>query len=104
MKAKYKVYKNKLTHLLRILKELIIIKNWSIKSNLGKIWNLIKQILDKGNKTDPLHEFGTDKKLVNVKDEIANAFNNFFTNIGPNLAKLNIIFKIPKLFVFVSYR
>ena len=56
----------------------------SIKSNLGKTRKLIKQVLNKVNKTDPLHEFRIDNKFVNDKDEIANTF-NFFTNIGPNL-------------------
>ena len=63
------------------------VKLTSIKPSLGKTWKLIKQVLNKGNKTDPPYEFRIDNKLVNDNDEIANAFNNLFTNKGPTLAK-----------------
>ena len=55
---------------------------------MKKTWQGIKNIINLNNKSGPqitqlLHEC----KQMNTNKEMANAFNNFFTEIGPTLDK-----------------
>ena len=56
--------------------------------NIKKTWQGIKQIINLNNKTEPqitqLHYKG---KQVNTNLGMANAFNEFFTDNGPQLDK-----------------
>ena len=64
-------------------------------------WNVMKEVIGKTRKSEPRLP---GKILINEhelsgKEEIANGFNTFFTNIGPGLAK-----KIPNASrLFESY-
>ena len=66
----------------------LILKN---KNNLCKSWKIIKEVINK-NKTYTLlpDSFLINNKEVQNKQEIADAFNKFYVNIGPNLCKNNI--------------
>lgn len=85
---KYKVYKNKLTNKLRQAKKehynTIIQEN---KNNIKGTWNILNSVM--GNKcrtTDLPNYFIKDNKVIKNMNEVANEFNSFFVNVGPNLA------------------
>ena len=84
----YKDYRNILHRLLRQAErehynELLNIN----KTNLRKQWAVINQVLNK-NKPDGLpNKFNIDNNVISDKYKISEAFNNFFVNIGSNLAK-----------------
>ena len=85
--SKYKDYKNKLLSILK--KEE---KNYyrseihSNKNNLRKVWDIIKQVVNR-KKGSKIHEkfIHNDKEIADPK-AIADGFNNYFVNIGPTLA------------------
>ena len=87
----YKKYKNKLNHTIKISKKMYyeeqLIKH---KHNAKMIWKTMNEILNKREKNKELPEtfFDTNSsKQVKDPKAIANKFNEYFTNIGPNLAK-----------------
>ena len=92
--VKYKTYKSKLQKLLKVAEkqyyqELLM----KYKNNMKKSWGIIKSIINK-NKS---HLYQTkfklsDGKIVSDKTTISKHFNEFFLNVGPNLAKT-----IPKM-------
>jgi len=58
------------------------------ESNIKKTWQVIKEITGKfkiKNDNLPRHIVVNNQNIYDKK-QIANHFNNFFTNIGPNLA------------------
>jgi hypothetical protein len=88
----YKVYRNKVNNLLRVAERNhyhdIITYN---KNNLKKTWSIMKNIINKKQKSSkPEHFLYNNVKITN-KSEIACRFNDFFVNIGSSLAN-----KIPQ--------
>ena len=85
----YKLYKNKLINLIRKSKKNYYYKFFSnYKNNIKKTWEKINLLLGTKNKhNDKLSSIKINKKLSNNHKEIANAFNEFFTNVGKNLNK-----------------
>ena len=85
---KYKRYRNKLNHLLRIAE-----KNYytsfidNNKQNLGKLWQVINSVIGKNKQNIINAKFKYNGVVLSDKKEIANNFNKFFINAGPNLAK-----------------
>ena len=59
------------------------------KENIRKTWLTIKHIVNGPDLSDknPIKEMKINNKIVTDAMTIANEFNKFFTNIGPNLAK-----------------
>jgi len=84
---KYKDYRNELNRLLRIAErehyDKLLNEN---KSNLKKSWSIIKSVINK-NKTKKMqsHFVINDQNISNSKI-IANAFNEYYVNIGRTLA------------------
>lgn len=90
----YKKYRNMLTTIIRNSKRnyysRIFLEN---KGDTSKTWKTVNEILSGGNNSfkptvvDKLcvNDTGTNETLCNEQD-IANAFNDFFVNVGPNLA------------------
>ena len=89
----YKEYRNKLKKVLKAAEKKhhcdILIQN---KTNSKKMWNVIKNVINRNKKTELQSKFKlsdgtvtTDLKLVTEK------FNDFFVNVGPTLAR-----KIPE--------
>ena len=62
------------------------------KNNLKKTWGIIKQVINKSKCSKLSSEFLHNGSILNDKKSIANAFNDYFVNIGPTLAS-----KIPQL-------
>ena len=59
------------------------------KNNAKKTWNIMKEVIGKTNKSGSrlLTKLLINKNDVTSEIGIANEFNKFFTNIGPELAK-----------------
>ena len=62
------------------------------RSNLRKMWNTISEIIHKQKNNHTSIKICFQEKYINDQTEIANTFNDFFINIGPNVTK-NIIQK-----------
>ena len=86
---KYKHYKNKLTSILRYAQrcyydKLLCEKERDIKGT----WKVLNSLIKGGNTvTSYPDKFICNDKCVKNKKDIANGFNNFFTNVGPSLAR-----------------
>ena len=87
--TKYKTYKNKLTYIKRCCEKQYYSKLLSEKKNdIKATWKILNSVIKKkqpsSNDPDSFNDNGTK---VTDKVEIANKFNDFFVNVGPNLAK-----------------
>ena len=85
--AHYKMYRNKLNHILRAaerkhFKDQIL----EHKANLKKSWQIIKMVINKRKYKRPCAEFKYNGKTIKDGVEISNKFNNFFVNVGSTLA------------------
>jgi hypothetical protein len=92
-KLLYTTFKNKLSHVLkRAERENYQSALKSCRSNLRKSWTIIKDIINNNSKKiSKLPQILINGHLSDNPLEIANTFNNYFTNIGNVLDK-----KIPK--------
>ena len=86
----YKKYKNKLNHVIKTAKkkyyESLLIKH---KQNSRIVWKTLNEILNKPNKNTNISKTFIQTNSTDVLDnpkEIANKFNHYFVNVGPNLA------------------
>jgi len=84
---RYKLYKNKLTRIMRQAEKCyydkLLLAN---KDNMQGTWKILKQIIGKQSNKPVCNVFvENDLKITNHRD-IAEGFNNFFVNVGPNLA------------------
>ena len=84
---RYKKYRNSLNGTIRTSKQMYFSNELEkAEGNLNATWNTINRMINKnkpGNNPDNLKI--NDKEITNPA-EIAQAFNSFFTNIGPELA------------------
>ena len=85
----YKSYKNKLTHSLRVAKRLYYNKKLDeYKSNAKSTWKLLNDLINKKKIKCKLPSiFKSNEEEIFNPTHIANRFCEYFTNIGPNLAK-----------------
>lgn len=85
----YKKFSNKLTTIKRIAKQNYYATMIKLnKKNMSKHWQLINQILQRNNKQkQSINKLVTENNvtLTDCKD-ICDELNNYFTNIGPNMA------------------
>ena len=85
--TKYKQYRNRLNKLLADAERKhyseILNKN---KNNLKKSWRILKEIINKKKQSKSCSQFFINGAMETDKHKIANGFNKFFVNIGPNLA------------------
>ena len=92
--TKFKLYRNKLNHLLRVSKRNYYSNYFDTKGgNSRQIWKGIKSLINIKSKSYQVPEVINDNgcELTDAKS-IANAFNGFFSNVGCNLAN-----KIPTI-------
>ena len=87
--ARYKLYRNKLTHLLRI-SERKYVRDYLNKyvGDLKKSWKLVNDLIGRNNKLKHLpksFETETGSSITEPK-AIANYFNQYFSNVAPQLA------------------
>ena len=83
----YKRYRNKLHGLLLKAEkdhyEKLLEDN---KNNLKNSWRILKDIINKKKSSSPCSRFYINRNITTDKKVIANGFNSFFVNVGPNLA------------------
>ena len=86
--ASYKLYRNKLNHILRITERKYYQDLLSEhQSNVKKSWQVIKTIINK-RKYKPVNtKFKCNDTITEDGQVISNKFNNFFVNVGTSLAK-----------------
>ena len=86
-KNKYTQYKNKLTSLLRASKKMYYAQQFeNEKNSIRNTWKVINLILNKQKSSKIITSIISEGNLVSDPNEIADCFNDYFTNIGPNLA------------------
>ena len=85
----YKAYRNKLTTILRKSeKSYYLQKLQSVKDNLAKTWKILNSIASRSKPQGRIiDEIVCNNSIISDPDLIANKFNNFFANVGPELAK-----------------
>ena len=85
---KYKIYKNKLTNILRYCEREYYNKSLELhKKDIKRTWKILNEVINKRCKSNSFStNFIEDSIEINNKQEIAEGFNNFFVNIGPELA------------------
>ena len=90
-RQKYIKYKNKLNHVIKIAKKIYyedqLIKH---KQNPKMMWKTLNELLNKPTKNNKLTKTFVESNSSNIIEdpkEIANKFNDYFINVGPNLAK-----------------
>ena len=85
----YKKYRNKLNHTIRISKKKYYNdKFMEAHKNTKETWNLINEVINK-RKTKTMLPKTFNQEGIEISDpvEIAEHFNDYFVNVGPNLAK-----------------
>ena len=84
---KYKKYKNKLTSIKRAAEKLYYSNEFKeIEGEIKKTWRLIKKYINNNaDKSSNIKEIYLNNKIISKFEDIANAFNRFFINIGLNL-------------------
>jgi hypothetical protein len=89
--SRYKNYRNKLNHLLRISERRHVAQYLDkYKGNAQKTWSLINEILNKKTCNKLPDEIKCNGGMLTDNKDIANSFNEYFTNVGTKLAnKIN---------------
>ena len=85
---RYKVYKNKLTDILRKAETKYYSEKLSkVKGDIKGTWKILKEIINKrnGNRSTP-QSFKYNKTVLTDPQSIANYFNEYITNLGPPLS------------------
>ena len=85
----YKSYRNKLNHILKCAEKKyhsdLLDSN---KHNIKKTWQIMKNIINRDKTKKIQKKFKiTDGTMISDGTLISNTFNEFFVNVGPNLAK-----------------
>ena len=102
-KLLYKRHRNSLTTLMRNSEPLYYENQLELqKLDLRKSWEIMKEIIGKVNESDENNfEFIIEGSLTKDVQQIAKAFNNYFTEIGPNLA-IKIISRVNPMSYILS--
>ena len=97
--SQYKIYSNKLNTLIRIAERNYYDERFDLaKNNLKDTWKIINEVIDKSKRKSSLpNTFNHGNKTLSDPLEIANQFCEYFTNVGPNLAKKIPLVDIPFL-------
>lgn len=87
-KNAYVKYRNKITHLIRSSRAKYYKDKFdSYKNNTNKTWRTINDLIGKYNRKKPPNYFMDGDSKISNKADIANNFNKFFAEVGPNLAR-----------------
>ena len=86
---KYKNYKNKLTKIIRVCRKEYYSKIlYHNKSNIKGIWDILNSIIKNNANQQSYPQYFIDKNIKKDNmDDVVKSFNNFFVNVGPNLAR-----------------
>ena len=84
--GEYNIYRNRLTALIRLSKKNFYYKTFSdFKSNTRKLWKTINHLTNSSSSPPNTRHILLDNKLLSSDNEIANAFNSYFSKIALNL-------------------
>ena len=84
---KYKQYRNKLTDIIRNSKKMHYSKELeNAEGDIASTWKVINEIICKNKSTKGSDTIKVNDQEITDSPEIAQAFNSFFVNIGPDLA------------------
>ena len=85
----HKKYKNKLNYSLHIAKRLYFEQKLEYaKMNIKSIWKILNEVINRKRRCNKLLSiFTIENQDVSDSEVIANRFCDYFSNIGPNLAK-----------------
>ena len=87
LEFKYKQCRNNLNRMLRIAeREHYDVWLSNYKGNLKKSWILFKEVINRNTTRDCSSKFLLNGECITDKLKIANGFNSYFVNVGPNLA------------------
>ena len=89
-KEKFKSYNSMYTKLIRKARQMYYDSKFNnFRKDCKKTWDTINELLGrKKNFSDIPDTFVSNDKILSGAVEIAEGFNNFFVNIGPNLSKV----------------
>lgn len=83
----YKTYKNKLCELIKRTKSNYYKNQIEQNKNCSKtLWDTVKKYTNKGTATSEIHEINISGRKLTDKREIANAFNQHYTQVGKIMA------------------
>ena len=86
--AEYKLYKNRLVHLLRVSKKQYYTKLFSsYRTNTKKLWQTINSLTNNFNNKPKINKIVLDNRIVTSPFDIAEVFNDFFVKIAPDLER-----------------
>ena len=87
---KYKIYKNKLTNILRYCEREHYNKSLELhKKDIKRTWKILNEVINKRCKSNSFStNFIEDGKEITNKQEIAEGFNNFLRTLGQNLLEI----------------
>jgi hypothetical protein len=86
--SNYKTYKNKFIKILRSSQKLYYSDRFQkLEGDIKGTWHLLKDIMNNNNNPNMINELRVNGVKTTDLNQVANAFNDFFINIGPNLAK-----------------
>ena len=84
----YKNVRNQTNNDIKTAKKRYFIDNLELnKSNPRKTWSLINELSSRKYKSRNISEIKTNDQTINSAHELAEVFNQYFTNIGPSLAR-----------------
>ena len=82
----YKLFRNKLNTIIKVSKAKFYNDKFEkAKNNAKNTWNVINSLLNKKKCTDAPSKFKIEGNPTSNSRVIANAFNNYFTQVGPSL-------------------
>ena len=88
LKAHFNKYRNILKKTIAKAKRIYYVDVFNrFKNNIKQTWKVIKETLHKNNFAKISKRFRHNGKIIDNPQEIANAFNLYFINIGPSIAE-----------------
>ena len=86
----YKIYKNKLTNILRYCEREYYNKSLELhKKDIKRTWKILNEVINKRCKSNSFStNFIEDGKEITNKQEIADGFDNFLWTLGQNLLEI----------------
>ena len=86
-KKKYSEYKNLLTCILRRSKKMYFCNQFDLyKKDVQNTWKVIKNVLQGNPKKSTVSKINLDGEIIDNSQRLVNVFNDYFVDIGPNLA------------------
>ena len=84
----YRSYRNKFTKIMRLSqKQYYSDRFQKLEGEIKGTWHLLKTIMDRNDNLNMTNELQVNSVKISDLNQIANDFDDFFVNIGLNLAK-----------------